>query len=77
MMIARKIDRQVPLSHIIGSIGTSLTKIDVSGKVRVRGETWSARTSSSSFINKGASVRVLREEKGFLHVTEVNDIHDD
>lgn len=77
LMIARKINKQVPLSHIIGSIGTSLTKIDVSGKVRVKGETWSARPSSSSFINKGALVRVLREEKGFLYVTEINDVNDD
>ena len=64
---ARKVNSGVPIPQTIGLVGNALTRVDEHGRVRVRGETWNARSSEP--IAKGAQVRVLAEDGDSLLVT--------
>ena len=64
---ARKVNRGVPIPQTVGLTGNTLTRVNEDGRVRVRGETWNARSAES--IAKGTPVRVLAEDGDILLVT--------
>jgi membrane-bound serine protease (ClpP class) len=64
---ARKVNRAIPVPLAVGLVGNTLTRVHEQGRVRVRGETWNARSGES--IAKGIPVRVLAEDGGILLVT--------
>jgi membrane-bound serine protease (ClpP class) len=64
---ARKVNREVSTPQTVGLTGNTLTRVNEEGRVRVRGETWNARSAES--IAKGTLVRVLAEDGDILLVT--------
>jgi membrane-bound serine protease (ClpP class) len=64
---ARKVNRKVLTPKTIGLTGNTLTSVNEVGRVRVRGETWNARSTEP--IAKGTSVRVLAEDGDVLLVS--------
>ena len=64
---ARKAQRGkgVPLPVVVGMTGTVAEALAPEGKVRVRGETWNARTPDGAHVEAGASV-IVRDERGAL-----------
>ena len=64
---ARKVNRGVSTPQTVGLTGNTLTRVNEEGRVRVRGETWNARSAES--IAKGTLVRVLAEDGDILLVT--------
>lgn len=55
--------RGVPEPVVVGMTGTVAEALAPEGKVRVRGETWNARTADGAHIASGAPV-IVREERG-------------
>ena len=64
---ARRAQRRLPVPEpiVIGMTGMVSAALAPEGKVRVRGETWNARATDGSHIERGASV-VVRTERGPL-----------
>ena len=56
--------------ELIGKLGTAYTVLRPSGKVEIEGEIYDAR-SDIGFIEKGATVKVIRDEAGQLYVIKV------
>lgn len=61
------------LSVLIGSLGEAKTKINDEGSVQVRGELWSAHSTTP--IPNGADIRVIGREGFILEVTPVEEAH--
>jgi len=64
---ARRVNKPTPIPQTVGLIGNTLTQIGEQGRVRVRGETWNARSTDP--IAKGSPVKVLAEDGDVLLVT--------
>ncbi|MDR1103175.1 MAG: nodulation protein NfeD [Tannerella sp.] len=58
-----------PLSGLVGREGTAVTVLRPSGKVMIEDE-WYDGVSESGFIEKGASIRVVRFENAQVYVEE-------
>ncbi len=61
---------KVHQSRNIGKMGTAYTILRPSGKVRVDDEVYDAK-AEYGYIEKGATIQVIREEAGQLYVVEV------
>ncbi len=60
--------RGSPEPILIGMTGMVSTALSPEGKVRVRGETWNARATDGSHVERGASVIVRTEHGALLEV---------
>ena len=75
---ARKMQRGLPMPEpvVVGMTGVVTGVIAPEGKIRVRGETWNARTVDGTRIDRGASVIVRAEDGAWLEVERTGPLTD-
>ncbi len=75
---ARRAQRGLPVPEpvSVGMTGLVSTVLAPEGKVRVRGETWNARSSDGARIERGASVIVRNEHGALLEVERLDSVRE-